>query len=87
MNKYRAKALLIREKSCVILLRDNDEKSGDLFMKRILVIFLILSSTIFSEVSFKDVNKEHWAYRSIDNLIKKDIWRENSDIFQGKKEL
>ncbi|WP_281837989.1 S-layer homology domain-containing protein [Propionigenium maris] len=56
-------------------------------MKRILVIFLILSSTIFSEVSFKDVNKEHWAYRSIDNLIEKDIWMENSDIFQGKKEV
>lgn len=87
MNKYRAKALLIRENSCVILLRDDDEKSGDLFMKRILVIFLILSSTIFSEVSFKDVNKEHWAYRSIDNLIEKDIWMENSDIFQGKKEV
>lgn len=38
-------------------------------------------------MSFKDVNKEHWSYRSIQNLISKGIWRENSDIFQGKKEV
>lgn len=38
-------------------------------------------------MSFKDVNKEHWSYRSIQNLINKGIWRENSDIFQGKKEV
>ena len=38
-------------------------------------------------MSFKDVNKEHWSYRSIENLINKGIWRENSDIFQGKKEV
>lgn len=56
-------------------------------MKRIVIIFFIVSSVVFSEMSFKDVNKEHWSYRSIQNLISKGIWRENSDIFQGKKEV
>ena len=56
-------------------------------MKKKLLIFFILSSTLFAELSFKDINKEHWAHRSIENLVQKDIWRENSDIFQGKKEV
>lgn len=56
-------------------------------MKKIVLIMFVLTTTVFSEMSFKDINNEHWAYKSVENLIQKDIWRENSDIFQGKKEV
>jgi len=56
-------------------------------MKKIFIMFLIVSSVVFSQISFRDINEEHWSYRSVENLINKGIWRENSDIFQGKKEV
>lgn len=87
MNKYRPKPLLIREKTCVILFLEMLIIKWGLFMKKVLLVYFIIFSVTFSEISFKDVNKEHWAYRSVENLIKKDIWRENSDIFQGKQEV
>ncbi len=56
-------------------------------MKKVLAFFLLGYSLTYSDVSFTDIRTEHWAYQSVDNLIKKGIWRENSDIFQGKKEV
>lgn len=56
-------------------------------MKRIIFIFLMVFSTSFSELPFKDIKDEHWAYRSVENLIDRGIFKKDSDIFQGKNEI
>ena len=35
-------------------------------------------------MSYEDLNKEHWAYSSIENLVKKGIIKENSYKFNGE---
>ena len=35
-------------------------------------------------LSYEDLNKEHWAYSSIENLVKKGIIKENSYKFNGE---
>lgn len=56
-------------------------------MKKIIFIFLMVFSTSFSELPFKDIKGEHWAYRSVENLIERGILKSDSDIFQGKNEI
>ncbi len=56
-------------------------------MKKVIFIFLIIFSVSFSEIPFKDITDEHWAYRSVENLLDKGILKSDSDIFQGKNEI
>lgn len=37
----------------------------------------------YGQLNFEDLNKEHWAYSSIENLVKKGIIKENSYKFNG----
>lgn len=52
-------------------------------MKRILLLLIVLSAISFSEVKYEDVSKEHWAYRSINNLIEKGIIKDKQNLFNG----
>lgn len=51
---------------------------------RIIGIFLIIFAMSFSQVKFQDVPKDHWAYDSIENLIKSGIIEENTFDFNGE---
>ena len=37
----------------------------------------------FAALGYEDLNKEHWAYSSVENLVKKGIIKENSYKFNG----
>lgn len=52
-------------------------------MKRILLLLIVLSALSFSEVKYEDVSKEHWAYKSINNLIEKGIIKDKQNLFNG----
>lgn len=58
-------------------------------MKNILlvVIFLFINGVSFSELKFEDVDKNHWAYESIENLVKKGIIEEETFRFEGTKPI
>ncbi|AVQ32542.1 S-layer homology domain-containing protein [Fusobacterium varium] len=38
----------------------------------------------FAALGYEDLNKEHWAYSSVENLVKKGIIKENSYKFNGE---
>ncbi|ADO83667.1 S-layer homology domain-containing protein [Ilyobacter polytropus] len=56
-------------------------------MKKLVFLFFIVFSVGFSEVPFKDITDEHWAYKSVENLLNKGILKQDSEIFQGKNEV
>ena len=56
-------------------------------MKYILILILILSSLIFADTNFEDLDKEHWAYKSINSLVEKGIIKENKYKFNGNEAL
>ncbi len=64
-----------------------NRKNGEIYMKKLVFIFLFVFSVSFSEVPFKDITDEHWAYKSVENLVNKGILKKDSDIFQGKNEI
>lgn len=39
----------------------------------------------YGQLSYEDLNKEHWAYSSIENLVNKGIIKENSYKFNGEE--
>ena len=56
-------------------------------MKRILVIFIVVTSITFGSQMYSDISNEHWAYRAIENLYKKGILPKDSAIFDGEKKI
>lgn len=39
----------------------------------------------YGQLNYEDLNKEHWAYSSIENLVNKGIIKENSYKFNGEE--
>lgn len=56
-------------------------------MKYILVLMLTIFSLTFADVKFEDLNKEHWAYSSINSLVEKGIIKQNQYKFRGNEPL
>ena len=56
-------------------------------MKRILILFVILTSFTFSSEIYDDISKEHWAYRAIENLYQNGILPKDSKTFDGTKKV
>ncbi|MFK4785744.1 S-layer homology domain-containing protein [Fusobacterium sp. MFO224] len=54
---------------------------------RVFWMFLIVSVISFSQVEYKDVSKDHWAYEAIENLVKLGVIEENTFEFKGDKPL
>lgn len=52
-------------------------------MRYILSLILVLSSLTFANTNFEDLDKEHWAYKSINSLVEKGIIKENKYKFNG----
>ena len=53
-------------------------------MKKILIVNFVIFNIGFAALGYEDLNKEHWAYSSIENLVKKGIIKENSYKFNGE---
>lgn len=60
-------------------------------MKKIMVLmtFFLLNYSFYSESIYdlKDITPEHWAYKSIENLVEKGIIVLDEDIFDGEKTI
>ncbi len=56
-------------------------------MKKILIANFIIFNIGFAALSYEDLNKEHWAYSSVENLVKKGIIKENSYKFNGEEAI
>lgn len=60
-------------------------------MSKIKILKYLILGTIFTfnicygQLNYEDLNKEHWAYSSIENLVNKGIIKENSYKFNGEE--
>lgn len=56
---------------------------------RILLLFLFLFFNLYSESLYdiKDISKDHWAYRAIENLSEKGIFIFDNEFFEGEKNI
>ncbi len=55
--------------------------------KALLFSFFLYNLIYASPKKFEDINKDHWAYKSINNLLEKDIIREDSYEFNGNRAI
>lgn len=49
--------------------------------------FFIVSNLSFSELKYEDVDKNHWAYNSINELVQEGIIKEDTFKFEGNKPI
>jgi len=56
-------------------------------MKKILIIFIAVTSITFSSQMYGDISNEHWAYRAIENLYINGILPKDSTSFDGDKKI
>jgi len=56
-------------------------------MKKILIIFIAVTSITFSSQMYSDISDEHWAYRAIENLYINGILPKDSTSFDGDKNI
>lgn len=56
-------------------------------MKKIFILSLLIFTSVFADVKFEDINKEHWAYSAVDSLVQKGIIPENKYKFNGNEPL
>lgn len=48
-------------------------------------IFLVISNLSFGKLKYEDVDKNHWAYDSINKLVENSIIRQDKFKFEGNK--
>ena len=56
-------------------------------MKKILIIFIAMTSITFSSQMYDNISNEHWAYRAIENLYINGILTKDSTSFDGDKTI
>ena len=56
-------------------------------MKKILIIFIAMTSITFSSEMYDNISNEHWAYRAIENLYINGILTKDSTSFDGDKTI
>jgi len=56
-------------------------------MRKILIIFIVITSITFSSQMYNDISDEHWAYRAIENLYRNGILPKDSASFDGDKKI
>lgn len=56
-------------------------------MRYVMILFFILSSLSIADTKFEDLNREHWAYESINSLVEKGIIKENRYKYDGNEPL
>ena len=57
-------------------------------MKKLLTLIFVIASVVsYGELKYKDIDKNHWAYKSIEKLVAEGIIEEDSFRFEGNKPL
>lgn len=57
-------------------------------MKKLIAIsFFIVSVLSYSELKYEDIDKNHWAYKSVEKLVASGVIEEDSFRFEGNKPL
>ena len=58
-------------------------------MKKLLtgLIFVIVSVLSYGELKYEDIDKNHWAYESVQKLVAEGVIEEDSFRFEGNKPL
>lgn len=58
-------------------------------MKKLLtgLMFFIIFTLSYSELKYEDIDKNHWAYESVQKLVDEGIIEEDSFRFEGNKPL
>ena len=56
-------------------------------MKKILIIFIVVTSITFSSQMYGDISNEHCAYRAIENLYINGILPKDPTSFDGEKNI
>ena len=51
------------------------------------VSFFIISALTFADLKYEDIDKNHWAYDSVQQLVSEGIIEEDSFRFEGNKPL
>lgn len=51
------------------------------------VSFLIASALSYADLKYEDIDKNHWAYNSVEYLVSEGIIEEDSFRFEGNKPL
>lgn len=49
--------------------------------------FFLISMLSYAELKYEDIDKNHWAYRSVEQLVAEGIIKEDSFRFEGNKPL
>lgn len=55
--------------------------------KMIAISFFIVSVLSYSELKYEDIDKNHWAYKSVEKLVASGVIEEDSFRFEGNKPL
>jgi len=56
-------------------------------VKKIIFVFLIITSITFGAQIYNDISEEHWAYRAIENLYRNGILPKDGINFNGEKKI
>lgn len=57
-------------------------------MKKLLTLIFIIASVVsYGELKYEDIDKNHWAYKSVEKLVAEGVIEEDSFRFEGNKPL
>ncbi len=56
-------------------------------MKKTVFLFMLMTTIAFASELYRDISKEHWAYRAIENLYNNGILPKDSISFDGEKKI
>lgn len=57
-------------------------------MKKLLTLIFVIASVVsYGELKYEDIDKNHWAYKSVEKLVAEGVIGEDSFRFEGNKPL
>lgn len=57
-------------------------------MKKLLILIFVIASVVsYGELKYEDIDKNHWAYKSVEKLVAEGVIEEDSFRFEGNKPL
>ena len=57
-------------------------------MKKLLTLIFVIASVVsYGELKYEDIDKNHWAYKSVEKLVAEGVTEEDSFRFEGNKPL
>lgn len=55
-------------------------------MKKLLTLIFVIASVVsYGELKYEDIDKNHWAYKSVEKLVAEGVIEEDSFRFEGNK--